>query len=60
MHGRIHGGTLADIEAELFDAWHADATATGDGRRRRVLMIVATNERAALMSERARHTLVTT
>jgi conjugative relaxase-like TrwC/TraI family protein len=59
MRGRVHGGALADIEAELFAAWQTDALGTTDrGRRRSVLMIVATNEQAAVMSERARNTLI--
>ncbi|MBW3578864.1 MAG: AAA family ATPase [Actinobacteria bacterium] len=59
MRDRIHAGTDRDIEMQLFDAWRADALSTGtDGRRRSVLMIVATNEQAAVVSERARHALL--
>ncbi|MGI8876397.1 MAG: ATP-dependent DNA helicase [Egibacteraceae bacterium] len=58
MRGRIHGGTTTEIEADLFRAWRADALATQEGDRRSVLMIVATNEQAALLSERARHALL--
>ena len=57
MRGRIHGGATAEIEADLFRAWRADALAshrTGGS----VLMIVTTNEQAALLSERARHSLL--
>ena len=59
MRSRIHGGTTNDIEAELFDAWRADAL-DGRGGRRSVLMIVTSNERAAVLSERARHALMGT
>ncbi|MDP8975639.1 MAG: AAA family ATPase [Actinomycetota bacterium] len=59
MRDRIHAGTDRDIETQLFDAWRADALSTGmGGRRRSVLMIVATNEQAAVLSERARHALL--
>lgn len=60
MRGRIHGGTVADIEARLFGAWRVDALAE-DGsvdRRRSVLMVVTTNEQAAVLSERAREVLL--
>ena len=59
MRARIHGGTTTDIETGLFNAWDADATSLdADGQRRTVLMIVSTNEQAAVLSERARHTLL--
>lgn len=59
MRNRIHGGTTADVETALFHAWHTDATTVDpDGARRSALMIVATNEQAAVLSERARHTLL--
>ena len=58
MRGRIHGGTTGDIEAALFGAWQADALPTDEGGRRSVLMIVTTNEQAALLSEHARHALL--
>ncbi|MDP8929058.1 MAG: AAA family ATPase, partial [Actinomycetota bacterium] len=60
MRGRINGGKLSDIEAELFDAWRADAISSDDHGRRSVLMIVASNEQTALMSEQARHALIAT
>jgi conjugative relaxase-like TrwC/TraI family protein len=59
MRSRIHGGTTNDIEAELYAAWQADALDSRDGRRS-VLMIVTTNEQAAVLSERARHALMDT
>ncbi len=59
MRGRIHGGTTGDIEAELFDAWRAEV-AGGRDNRRSVLMIVTTNEQAAVLSERARQALIDT
>ena len=58
MRGRIHGGTTAEIEADLFAAWRADALDSHRAARRSVLMIVTTNEQAALLSERARHALL--
>ncbi len=59
MRDRIHGGTRDQIETGLFDAWRTDAlTPTADGSRPAVLMIVATNEQAAVLGERARHTLL--
>jgi len=59
MRARIHGGTTEDIEAGLFAAWSSDAhTPDPLGRRRSVLMIVSTNEQAAVLSERARHQLL--
>jgi conjugative relaxase-like TrwC/TraI family protein len=58
MRGRIHAGTTDQIEAGLFAAWRTDARIRYDGRRGSVLMIVATNEQAAVLSERARHALI--
>ncbi len=59
MRGRIHGGRLAELETCLFDAWHADALGTDDhGRRETVAMIVATNEQAAVLGDRARRALI--
>jgi hypothetical protein len=58
MRGRIHGGTLGAVETDLFTAWQADAVGTDGGRRRTVLMIVATNDQAAAMGERARAALL--
>jgi conjugative relaxase-like TrwC/TraI family protein len=58
MRARIHGGTTNRIEAELFDAWRVDALAGGGRGRRSVLMIVSTNEQAAVLAERARHALL--
>jgi ATP-dependent exoDNAse (exonuclease V) alpha subunit len=58
MRSRIHGGTTTEIAADLFRAWRADALAAQGGDRRSVLMIVSTNEQAALLSERARHALL--
>ena len=59
MRGRIHGGRLADVETHLFEAWRADAFGrTRDGSRQAVLMIVSTNEQAAVLGERARHALL--
>jgi len=58
MRGRIHGGTTDQVEAKLFDAWRADACIRYEGRRGTALMIVATNEQAAFLSERARHALI--
>ena len=60
MRGRIHGGTRDSIEGRLFDAWRADALARGTLERSSVLMIVTTNEQAALLSERARYALLDT
>jgi hypothetical protein len=61
MRGRLHGGRLAELEDELFDAWRADALGTDQhGARQRVLMIVTTNEQAAVLGERARHALLAT
>ena len=59
MRARIHGGRQTDVEADLFTAWRADATAVdGHGGRLSVLMVVTTNEQAAALAERARHALV--
>ena len=58
MRDRIHGGTTRDIERELFDAWRTDALAAHGSGRRSVLMIVTTNEQAAVLSERARSALL--
>jgi hypothetical protein len=58
MRGRIHAGTTHQIEAGLFEAWRADACIRYDTRRSSAVMIVATNEQAAVLSERARHALV--
>jgi conjugative relaxase-like TrwC/TraI family protein len=58
MRRRIHGGTTADIERDLFAAWRADALATDAGGRHSVLMIVTTNQQAAILSERARNALL--
>jgi len=58
-HDRVHGGTRDEIEEAMFEAWKADAlTPTATGRRPSVLMIVGTNEQAAVLSERARHVLI--
>lgn len=57
--GTHPGGPQAEVETGLFDAWHADArTVDQDGERRSVLMIVSTNEQAAVLAERARRTLI--
>jgi conjugative relaxase-like TrwC/TraI family protein len=59
MRGRIHAGRLDELEAALFDAWQADALGTEVcGRRDTVLMIVSTNEQAAVLGQRARHALI--
>jgi hypothetical protein len=59
MRGRIHAGQLDQLETALFDAWRADALGTDHhGNREAVLMIVATNEQAAVLSQRARHALI--
>ncbi|WP_169786739.1 MobF family relaxase [Nitriliruptor alkaliphilus] len=58
MRGRIHGGTLGTVETDLFAAWQADALDADGGRRRSVLMIVGTNDQAAVMGERARAALL--
>jgi hypothetical protein len=58
MRGRIHGGSTEKIEAALFDAWRDAALADRDDDRPSALMIVATNEQAAVLSERARHALL--
>lgn len=59
MRARMHGGRQADVETGLFDAWQTDALAADEnGGRRSVLMIVSTNEQAAVLAERARHTLI--
>lgn len=59
MRDRIHAGNDRDMETQLFHAWRADALSSStDGGRRSVLMIVATNEQAAVLSERARHALL--
>jgi hypothetical protein len=59
MRGRIHAGRLDELEAALFDAWQADALGTAHhGQRETVLMIVATNEQAAVLGQRARHALI--
>ncbi len=59
MRGRIHSGTSAQVEADLFAAWQADATSTGeDPRRRSVLMVVTTNEQANILNDRARTALL--
>ncbi len=59
MRGRIHGGRLEELETALFEAWKADALGTDDhGGRETVAMIVATNDQAAVLGERARHALI--
>jgi len=58
MRGRIHAGTTDQIENALFEAWRADACTRHDTRRSSALMIVATNEQAAVLSEHARHALI--
>jgi conjugative relaxase-like TrwC/TraI family protein len=59
MRGRIHAGRLDELETALFDAWQADALGTDHhGQRETVLMIVATNEQAAVLGQRARQALV--
>ncbi len=59
MRDRIHGGRLVELETALFEAWKADALGTNDhGQRETVAMIVATNEQAAVLGERARRTLI--
>jgi conjugative relaxase-like TrwC/TraI family protein len=60
MRGRIHAGTTDQIETGLFEAWRADACTRYDTGRASALMIVATNEQAAVLSERARHALIQT
>ncbi len=58
-HGRIHGGTRDQIEAAIFEAWKADALApTTRAPRPTVLMLVGSNEQAAVLAERAQHALV--
>lgn len=59
MRGRIHAGTTEQVEAALFDAWRAEALShQADGRRHAALMIVTTNEQAAVLSARARQALI--
>jgi conjugative relaxase-like TrwC/TraI family protein len=59
MRARIHGGRQTNVESGLFHAWQTDALAADEqGGRRSVLMIVSTNEQAAVLAERARHTLI--
>lgn len=59
MRDRIHRGRLTELETGLFDAWKADALGTDNhGQRETVLMIVATNEQAAVLGERARKALI--
>lgn len=59
MRDRIHAGRLEELETELFEAWKADALGTDDhGRRETVAMIVATNDQAAALGERARRALI--
>ncbi len=59
MRGRIHGGRVEELETALFEAWKADALGTDDhGVRETVAMIVATNDQAAVLGERARHALI--
>jgi len=58
MRGRIHAGISDQVEADLFTAWHADAASNHHGRRRTVLMVVTTNERAGVLNERARSALI--
>jgi conjugative relaxase-like TrwC/TraI family protein len=59
MRARIHGGVSGEIEEELFAAWEADALTTdADGKRPSVLMVVSTNEQAAILAARARTSLI--
>jgi ATP-dependent exoDNAse (exonuclease V) alpha subunit len=59
MRGRIHAGRLNELETDLFDAWQADALGTPHhGNRETVLMVVSTNEQAAVLGQRARHALI--
>ena len=58
MRERIHSGTTQQVEAGLFDAWRTDGLPTHGSRRYSVLMIVSTNEQAAVLAERARHALL--
>jgi hypothetical protein len=59
MRGRIHAGRLDELETALFEAWRADALGTDHlGQRETVAMIVATNDQAAVLGERARHALI--
>jgi conjugative relaxase-like TrwC/TraI family protein len=59
MRGRIHGDRLDELETGLFEAWRADALGTDDhGNRETVAMIVATNDQATVLGERARQALV--
>jgi conjugative relaxase-like TrwC/TraI family protein len=59
MRGRIHAGRHGQLETALFDAWQADALGTDHhGNRETVLMIVATNEQAAVLGQRARQALM--
>ncbi len=58
MRGRIHSGTTDQVEADLFTAWHADAASTSGGLRRTVLMVVTTNEQAAVLNDRARTVMI--
>ncbi len=59
MRGRIHSGRLEELETALFEAWKADALGTDEhGQRETVAMIVATNDQAAVLGERARQALI--
>jgi conjugative relaxase-like TrwC/TraI family protein len=59
MRGRIHAGRLDQLETGLFDAWQADAIGTDhQGVRVTVLMVVSTNEQAAVLGQRARQALM--
>lgn len=52
-HGRLHGGTIEQIEAEATRAWLGDTLAGRDA-----LLIVGTNEHAARLSARLHAELV--
>jgi conjugative relaxase-like TrwC/TraI family protein len=59
MRGRIHAGRLDQLETALFNAWQADALGTDHhGNLETVLMVVATNEQAAVLGQRARDALI--
>jgi conjugative relaxase-like TrwC/TraI family protein len=58
-HGRVHGGPTAQVEQDLFAAWERDTlTPDNEGQTPTVLMVVATNDQAAVLAERARGMLL--
>ncbi len=59
-HGRLHEGPVDTIETAALQAWlHDSQQIKPDGTRQSAMMIVTTNEQAAVLSERARHALQT-